>query len=115
MPEINPYESPQSEQLPRAEEQFAEEHYPPWLGQSLWTQFGAIIVTWTCASITVAPAKRPAMEWFVLCLVIFSGIFSLINFIAAIRYRIGWLVLLELIVIGLPLVTIFTIIRFNLG
>ena len=103
MPDINPYEAPQSEQLPSAEEQFLDEPFPPWLGRALWTQLAAIVILGFIATITNVP---DSIE---LCSILFIGLLSLFNLITAIRYRIGWLVLLELIVIGLPMMVFFTI------
>lgn len=111
MPEINPYEAPQSEQLPSAEEQQPNMLWPAWLGKALWVQFAAILITFFAAPIPVSPPHHHTRDTIVVCVIGIIFLFSLFMLVTAIRYRIGWLVALELIVIMLPtyafLITIF--------
>ena len=107
MPEINPYEAPQSEELPRADQQSVES-LPPWLGRALWLQLAAI------AAVMLLPifTRRPQDQLLLLllqCLLGITALLSLMNLIYAIRYRIGWLVILELIVFGLPLMFVLMV------
>lgn len=100
MPEINPYESPQSDHLPSTVEQQADEQFPSWLGRALWLQLLLILVT------LFSPfgwfPKFIQLAIFVLHEIVASALF-----VAAYRYRFGWLAILEMIVIGMPLVALF--------
>ncbi len=102
MPELNPYEAPQSEPVANTEDQLPVEELPPWLGRALWLQLAAI------TAVVLIPVffRRPQDQLLLTlsqCLLGVAALLSLMNLINAIRYRIGWLVILELIVIGLPL------------
>jgi hypothetical protein len=113
MREINPYEAPQcdshDEPLSITEEQLPDIPWPAWLGKALWAQFAAIVMTYFCGAITSMTKQQTAWNTIVLCLMGIAGLLSLLNLIAAFRYRIGWLVVLELIVICLPVVAVLTI------
>ncbi len=103
MPEINPYESPQSELRANAAEPQPDATWPAWLGSALWVQMAAIVITFIAVPIPFAPAHQAAWNTIVLCAIGMIGILTLLILISAIRNRIGWLLVLELIVLGLPI------------
>jgi len=73
------------------------------LGKALRVQFACVVVTLFAAFVNVTPELRAAWFSIVWIAIGITGLLSLGILLAAIRYRIGWLVMLELIVVGLPL------------
>ena len=103
MPEINPYEAPQSEETELRQPALnSEEGYPRWLGNALYAQLLLILVT------IFSPFGWLSNTLQFLIFLLHEAVASAL-FIAALRYRFGWLVILELIVIGLPLMMWFTV------
>jgi hypothetical protein len=103
MPELNPYESPQSNLSPDEAKSLDNAWGPAWLGKALRVQFACVVVTLIAAFVNVTPELRAAWFSIVWIAIGITGLLSLGILLAAIRYRIGWLVMLELIVVGLPL------------
>lgn len=103
MTDLNPYEAPQ------VDESLTEEPWPAWLGTALRSEFACVVLTLLASGISVTPDVRKAWNAILLIAVGMTGLLTIVILITAIRYRIGWLVLLELIVIGLPLMMLFTV------
>jgi hypothetical protein len=108
MPELNPYEAPQSNLLPDDGESLDNAWGPPWLGKALRVQFACVVVTLLASFVTVTPDVRSGWNAILFIAIGITGLLSLGILLAAIRYRIGWLVILELIVVGLPLMMAIT-------
>lgn len=107
MPEINPYEAPQSDASkamppPRPD----GEGYPVWIGTAVNVQFGLILTVFILAMIITGPPNW-FTEFLGLLIVIFFFSLSVGLLVAAIRYRIGWLLLIELTVLCLPIFALF--------
>ncbi len=103
MSELNPYEAPQSNLTPNNAESLDNPWGPAWLGKALRVQFACVVVTLIAAFVNVTPELRAAWFSIIWIAIGITGLLSLGILLAALRYRIGWLVMLELIVIGLPL------------
>lgn len=103
MPELNPYESPQSNLAANEAESLDNAWGPAWLGKALRVQLACVVLSLIASFVSVTPDVRAAWNTFLVLAIGITGLLSLGILLVAIRYRIGWLVMLELIVIGLPL------------
>lgn len=112
MSELNPYEAPQSKKQIASEpfadmdEQTPVEQLPPGLGRALWLQVAAMAAI-TIMTFFMSGQQVHSMMSLMFCLLIVAGLLSLWNLISAIRYRIVWVIIMELIVIGLSLVLVY--------
>ncbi len=103
MTEINPYESPQSSSTEEPEKESTEGPFPSWLGKGLRVQFALVIVTMLAFAITITPEFPVVWDAVLRIAVVINWAFAIAMMITAVRYRLGWLLVLELIVLVLPI------------